>query len=433
MQHLSSQGSAMIALPALIVAVLFARGDYRPRLRTLVLDVLPRIAAAVSIAAVAAITLDLVIKGQVADRWAWVLLWLLTLIAVCTGRIVLTLTHRWARSSGRLARPVVILGAGAIGALVARRLEACPEYGLTPIGFLDDDSRSAASREDGTTPLLGTIDATEEVLAQTRARHMIVAFASSPDSRVSGVIRRCQDRGVEVSVVPRMFEEINGRAKYEAIGGLPLFSLSPFDRTEWRFAIKHTLDRVVSALVLTLLAPLIAVIALAVRLTSPGPAVFRQRRVGRDGKVFDLYKFRSMQCLEPGTTHRADVRLVGSDVGPGGVEGDLRLTPIGGLLRKFSLDELPQFFNVLKGDMSIVGPRPERPDYVELFAREIDGYRDRHRVKSGITGWAQVHGLRGPTSLADRTEWDNYYIRHWSLGLDLKIVVLTVQVLFGGP
>jgi exopolysaccharide biosynthesis polyprenyl glycosylphosphotransferase len=229
-----------------------------------------------------------------------------------------------------------------------------------------------------------------------------------------------------------MFDSMNSRAGYETLGGLPLLTFHTVNRKGWEFGVKHALDKVIAALALVLLSPLMAGIALAVRLTSPGPILYRQRRVGRDGQIFDLYKFRSMHWQpEPGT--RTDdgtaEELVRTDVGPGGIEGDKRYTSIGTTLRKSSLDELPQFINVLKGDMSVIGPRPERPEFVELFGREITGYHERHQVKAGITGWAQVHGLRGATSLVDRTEWDNYYIRHWSLGLDLKILVLTVVAL----
>ena len=160
------------------------------------------------------------------------------------------------------------------------------------------------------------------------------------------------------------------------------------------------------------------------RLSSPGPIFFRQRRVGRDGRSFDLLKFRSMRgsaAAEGGASSRAAGRA------PGGVEGVDRRTRVGRFLRRTSLDELPQLLNVLRGEMSLVGPRPERPEFVELFGHDIDRYGDRHRVKSGITGWAQVHGLRGQTSLADRVEWDNYYIENWSLWLDLKILLMTVR------
>jgi lipopolysaccharide/colanic/teichoic acid biosynthesis glycosyltransferase len=163
--------------------------------------------------------------------------------------------------------------------------------------------------------------------------------------------------------------------------------------------------------------------------------LFSQRRVGRDGKEFDFYKFRSMR-LSPdngssngGATNALEFLLAG-DIAPGGVEGEDRRTAVGRFLRSTSLDELPQLFNVLRGDMSLVGPRPERPEFVELFRQDIVRYGDRHRVKSGITGWAQVHGLRGQTSLAERVEWDNYYIVHWSLGLDLKILAMTLVAMF---
>ena len=185
--------------------------------------------------------------------------------------------------------------------------------------------------------------------------------------------------------------------------------------------------------------PVFLSVALAVRLSSPGPVLFRQRRVGRDGKVFNLYKFRSMRIelpeagSEPEDEQAAPLELLlGGDTAPGGIEGEDRRTAVGRFLRRSSLDELPQFVNVLRGEMSVIGPRPERPEFVEIFRNDILRYCDRHRVKSGISGWAQVHGLRGPTSLAERVEWDNYYISHWSLGLDLKIIALTVSALLRG-
>jgi lipopolysaccharide/colanic/teichoic acid biosynthesis glycosyltransferase len=185
---------------------------------------------------------------------------------------------------------------------------------------------------------------------------------------------------------------------------------------------------------LILLMPLLVAAALLVRCSSKGPVLFRQRRIGRDGRAFDLYKFRSMRVdgHEDDDVDGAESLkfLLGGDTAPGGVEGDDRRTPVGRFLRRTSLDELPQLLNVLRGDMSLVGPRPERPEFVELFKQDIVRYGDRHRVRSGITGWAQVHGLRGQTSLAERVEWDNYYIAHWSLGLDVKILALTFVALF---
>ena len=265
-------------------------------------------------------------------------------------------------------------------------------------------------------------------------RNLIVAFSSVADARVSRLIQHCQELGVEVSVVPRMFDTINYRVGYDTVGGLPLLSFTPSTPTgcSSRSSTRSTGPR--ALLLVRALAACSCARPLAVRLSSPGPMLFRQRRVGRDGKLFDLYKFRSMRVdPKPGRASGA-VRdaglLLAGDTAPGGVEGEDRRTPVGRFLRGTSIDELPQLFNVLRGEMSLVGPRPERPEFVELFRQDIIRYGDRHRVKSGITGWAQVHGLRGQTSLADRVEWDNYYIANWSLGLDLRILALTVVALF---
>jgi lipopolysaccharide/colanic/teichoic acid biosynthesis glycosyltransferase len=169
-------------------------------------------------------------------------------------------------------------------------------------------------------------------------------------------------------------------------------------------------------------------IALAVRLSSPGPVLFRQRRIGRDGREFDLLKFRTMVAGDPAD----DEFAVPAGLAPGGVEGTDRRTRVGRVLRRTSLDELPQLFNVIRGEMSLVGPRPERPEFAELFRERFEHYHDRHRVRSGITGWAQVNGHRGQTPLAERVEFDNFYIEHWSLRLDLKIVLLTLPALLKG-
>ena len=432
--QLSGERSIIIILPAIVVLQMVLRRGYRRRLRVLVLDALPPVVSAVSVAVMAVATLELLTDGQVTDQSGWVRVWLVTVVMVSGGRLMLALAHRWAKSRRLVAKPVLILGAGRVGKRIARRLEAEPEYGLRPVGFLDDDPLSVAHDTRCDVPVIGSLAHMEEAVRLTNAWGLIVAFSTSADAQLGAMVHRCQQLGVEVLVVPRMFDHINHRMVYDAVGGLPLFSLSAVDPKGWQFALKHALDRVFATLLLICLAPLMLALALAARVTSPGPILFRQQRVGRDGKVFTLYKFRSMRwsATEPSRDEVAVARLLRADMGPGGVEGDHRLTPMGGLLRRTSLDELPQLINVVKGDMSIVGPRPERPEFVEMFARDIARYGERHRVKSGITGWAQVHGLRGPTSMLDRTEWDNYYIAHWSLALDFRILLLTIVAIFGG-
>jgi exopolysaccharide biosynthesis polyprenyl glycosylphosphotransferase len=387
------------------------------------------------VSAMAVAMAGLFVNGQAPPQYAGLRAWMFALVAVGLGRMTLSFAQRWARARRLVGKSVLIMGAGVVGAQVARRLESHPEYGLTPVGFLDEDPPSVAEVGGRDLPVLGTIEDLEETVMRTGVRHLIVAFSSVADARVSRLIQHCQELGVEVSVVPRMFDTINNRVGYDTVGGLPLMSFTTVDPRGAQFAFKHALDRVIALVLLFVLAPVILCSALAVSLTSRGPVLFSQRRVGRDGKAFDLYKLRSMH-LAPGQTDPSEDDagplefLLGGDTAPGGVEGEDRRTAVGRLLRRCSLDELPQLLNVLRGEMSLIGPRPERPEFVELFRQDIVRYGDRHRVKSGITGWAQVHGLRGQTSLAERVEWDNYYIAHWSLGLDMKILALTIVALF---
>jgi exopolysaccharide biosynthesis polyprenyl glycosylphosphotransferase len=426
----SAMQAPLLLLPPLVMGLLYLRGLYRTRLRALILDGVAPVVSAVSVAAMVVAMLGLLVNGHVPSQSDWVRAWLFALLAVGAGRVVLSFAQRLARAKRLVGKPVLIMGAGVVGSQVARRLEGHPEYGLVPIGFLDDDPRSIAEVGGREMPVLGTVENLDETVEQTGVRNLIVAFSSVADARVSRLIQRCQELGIEVSVVPRMFDTINNRVGYDTVGGLPLMSFTTVNPRGVQFALKHAFDRVFALVLLVVLSPVMLCAALAVRLSSHGPVLFRQRRIGRDGKVFDLYKFRSMRLdpsrtISSGEDSSALESLLGGDTAPGGVEGDDRRTPIGRFLRRTSADELPQLVNVLRGEMSMIGPRPERPEFVELFNQDIIRYDDRHRVKSGITGWAQVHGLRGQTSLAERVEWDNYYIVHWSLGLDLKILALT--------
>ncbi len=433
--HVPPVRAPLLALPPLVLLLFYLRGLYRTRLRALLLDGVVPVVSAVSVAAMAVAVLGMFLNDQVPSQSDWLGAWFFALLGVGLGRVALSFTQRWARARRLVGKPVLIMGAGMVGAQVARRLESHPEYGLAPIGFLDEDPRSVAEVGGRDMPVLGTVEDLEETVMRTGVKNLIVAFSSVADARVSRLIQHCQQLGVEVSVVPRMFDTINDRVGYDTVGGLPLLSFAAVDPDGLQFAIKHALDRVLASVLLIVLSPVLLCAAVAVRLSSPGPALFTQRRVGRDGKVFDFYKFRSMRVApgdtEPGEkdTGALDFLLTG-DIAPGGVEGEDRRTAVGRFLRGTSLDELPQLFNVLRGDMSLVGPRPERPEFVELFRQDIVRYGDRHRVKSGITGWAQVHGLRGQSSLTERVEWDNYYIANWSLGLDLRILALTFVALF---
>jgi len=432
--HAGSARAPLLAFPLAVMLLFYLRGLYRTRLRALILDGVVPVISAISIGAMAVAVFGLFVNGHAPRQSEFVRTWLFALIGVGIGRIVLSSLQRWARARRLVGKPVLIMGAGVVGAQVARRLEAHPEYGLAPIGFLDEDPRSIAEVGGRDLPVLGTVEDLDETVARTGVRNLIVAFSSVADERVSRLIQRCQELGIEVSVVPRMFDTINNRVGYDTVGGLPLMSFTMVDPRGLQFTVKHGFDRVLALFFLVLLSPVIVLSALGVRLSSAGPVLFRQRRVGRDGKAFDLYKFRSMRMqdghVDPGDEDPGPLEhLLGGDTAPGGVEGEDRRTAVGRFLRRTSFDELPQLLNVLKGEMSLIGPRPERPEFVAQFNQDIVRYDDRHRVKSGITGWAQVHGLRGQTSLAERVEWDNYYIANWSLGLDVKILALTFVAL----
>lgn len=413
------------AFAFLALGLLVSRPDPGSRLHASALDQVAHALAATSLSAMLTIAAGSVTAG--AHHVALSLrLWVFTSLSLSVARVALLSLRRYAISKHALATPTLIVGAGAVGTQIARRLFADTRYGLRPVGFLDTAPLPSHTRSrTPSVPVLSGLSDLRDAVIQLGARHVILAFTSEPDHVLVQKVRECQELGVEVSLVPRLYEAINGRVIVDHIGGLPLLSLRGTNPRGWQFAVKHAFDRAFALIMLVLLAPLMIAIAITVRATSPGGALFRQRRVGRDGRTFELLKFRTMVDADSTSAFSLpDGRA------PGGVEGKDRRTWVGRWLRDMSLDELPQLINVLRGEMSLVGPRPERPEFVERFDLEIDHYVDRRRVKSGITGWAQVHGLRGQTSITDRVEWDNYYIDNWSLWLDLRIIALTVAEMF---
>jgi exopolysaccharide biosynthesis polyprenyl glycosylphosphotransferase len=424
-RHYSSGDLVLAACyPPAALIVLRARGSAGERLKTTFVDTVASVVGGISLATMLAIAAAAIF--DVHDPLSLsVRLWLYASVYLSVARYMLVVVRRRVVAMEAFATPTLIIGAGVIGRHLAHRLLTDPSYGLRPVGLLDADPLPRADHfEQPPVPVLGGMSHLAEAVEATRARHVILAFSSEPDHILAPKIRECQALGVEVSLVPRMYESINERTTLDHLGGLPLLTLHTVDPHGWQFAIKHAFDRTAAGLGLLLASPLLLALIIAIKLSSPGPILFRQRRVGRDGHEFDLLKFRSMRQapLEAAQT----TFVLGAGHAPGGVEGMDRRTGVGRLMRDLSLDELPQLINVLRGDMSLVGPRPERPEYVARFTREVVGYENRHRVRSGITGWAQVHGLRGQTSIADRVEWDNHYILNWSLRLDFRILAMTV-------
>jgi exopolysaccharide biosynthesis polyprenyl glycosylphosphotransferase len=405
-----------------VLAAFAARGMYRPRLRAELLEDMRGVIVATSLAAMAVLTLRALLTDP-AELTAQVLRpWAFATVYVAAGRVALDWSQTQARRAGEALRPTLIVGAGRIGRLTAKRLLENPELGLRPIGFLDKEPMDA--QDDGEVlPVLGASWDLDRVVEEQGVQQVIVSFSRAPDEVLLRLFRRCEELGVNVAFVPRLFEKVTGRLTVDYLGGLPILAASSPNPRGVQFAIKYAADRLLAAALLVLASPVMIGAAVGVLATLGRPIFFRQLRVGRDGREFEMLKFRSMR-KQASDGHEPEFELP-PDTAPGGVEGEDRRTALGAFLRKTSIDELPQLLNVLRGDMSLIGPRPERPEFVGLFERNVYRYGDRHRVKSGITGWAQVNGLRGKTSLGDRVEWDNYYIENWSLWLDLKILLLT--------
>jgi exopolysaccharide biosynthesis polyprenyl glycosylphosphotransferase len=302
-----------------------------------------------------------------------------------------------------------VVGAGAVGMDLARLLDEHPEYGVRTVGVVDDLPRSD-------NPLLvgGSADL-PRLVAEHDVSHIFMAFGPTPSEDLVGLLRSTVLMDVEVHIVPRYFEV--GLAPtgpdVDFVWGIPLYRVRRAALRAAAFRSKRLVDVAVSAGALVAVAPVLAFLAAIVRLTSRGPVLFRQERIGQHGRPIEVLKFRTMEVNDD------------SDV-TWNVANDARLTPVGGLLRKLSLDELPQLWNVVRGDMSLVGPRPERPHFVDKFSPVVRGYGDRHRLPVGLTGLAQIHGLRGDTSIAERARFDNYYIEHWSLWKDVAILFGTV-------
>jgi exopolysaccharide biosynthesis polyprenyl glycosylphosphotransferase len=411
---------ALLVFALVLLALSASAGAYRSRLALSALDQAPDLAVRAVAAAGLATALGLAVGAS--DSF-------LRPVFIAAGvylgvsislRALLFCVVRAARRRGLIAHATLVLGAGQVGKQITTALLEHPEYGLKPIGFVDsnpflDDARRPV-------PVLGGVDALSDIVLDTGARDVIIAFSSEPSSNMVDIIRTCDRLRCEMFIVPRLFE-LHDRSGHdvEVVWGMPLLRMreAPFRMFTWR--IKRLIDIAVSAGLLLLLWPVMALCALGARIETGRGIIFRQVRVGLDGRAFSVLKFCSMRPVD---NNESATRWSIAD--------DDRVGPVGRFLRTSSLDELPQLWNVLRGDMSLVGPRPERPHFVDQFATTYPRYMARHRVPCGITGWAQVHGLRGDTSIADRARFDNYYIENWSLWLDLKIIARTVAVVLTG-
>ena len=388
------------------------RGLYAPHRTDSLLAEAVAVAGAASTVVALLVVATFFVRSYFFSRGVIALFWALSIASVSGFRVAARQVLRALHRRGRSLRTVLVLGGGALAEQVVQRIQQHPETGLRVVGVLCNDPQLPRVRG---VPVLGRYEQVNPILSQCGASQVIVALSREDAAHLEPLLARLEDELVDVGLVPDLLHVATLRSSVEDFDGLPMISLREGPLVGWAAIQKRVFDVAVSSLALLLAAPLLALVALAIRLSCGAPVLYGQERMGLDGRVFRMLKFRTM------------VLDAERESGPVWARrSDPRETRIGGFLRRTSLDELPQLWNVLRGDMSLVGPRPERPVFIEQFRREVPGYMLRHKVKAGLTGWAQVHRWRGDTSLHERVEHDLYYIRNWSLGLDLRILLMTL-------
>ena len=407
-----SQVYAIAALALIGTALLSGGARYRAPLHLSVLDELPNILTRL-LAAVAAVVGLLLLLNDEAAAIGFLQASCAAAGLVVVGRVITTRIIAFVRRRGVATYRTVVIGGGPMAAELARILDEYPMYGLKVVGFVDDGDRFPAAEY---VSRLGGLADLDRAVATTGAKTLLVADGNFSERDLMDAVRtaRCQDN--DLLVVPRMhhFHTVTGSSDH--IGSIPVMRIRNPNLHGPARMIKRAFDVVVAGTAMTLLAPVLVAAALAVRIEGGRGVIFRQVRVGHEGKHFALYKFRTLRASDETESQTLWC-----------VTADERIGPVGRFLRSTSIDELPQLWNILRGNMTLVGPRPERPHFVEQFSEQIDRYAYRHRVQAGLTGFAQVSGLRGDTSVADRARYDNFYIENWSLWLDIKIILRTFR------
>jgi len=337
------------------------------------------------------------------------------LISFFRSQIYFFMKRRYAR--GLNLQNVLIVGAGDMGRTLAQKLFQYKDLGFVVKGFLDNEKQAGETVDvDGGVKVLGRLDDLESILEQGEIDEVYVALDLSNYPQILETLKVVNRFTVAIRLIPDLFQLLTLTSNIQDLDGIPVISVDEVPLRGFKKVVKRAMDIGVSAIGLLLLLPVFIIVGLLVKLTSRGPIFYRQERVGMDGTEFTIFKFRTMGCDAEKTTGPIMSK-----------PGDPRCTPVGRFLRKYSIDEFPQMVNVLRGKMSLVGPRAERPNFVKDFRERIPKYMLRHKMKSGLSGWAQVHGLRQDSSIEKRLEYDFYYIQNWSLALDLKILWMTLR------
>ena len=365
---------------------------------------------------------DLFLKNTLFEvdypRSMFLYVWLYSVLMVVFGRELHRQLTNTLRRRKITADNLLVVGSSKTTADLMASIQQRPELGYNLIGAVD---READPRERvPNIPFLGTYDDLPSIIDRFKIEQVIIALPEGRRTEVPELVMRCQRGRVDIKVLPDIFAYIAGDLNVDDLGGVPLLTVRDIAMRGWKLSAKRGMDILGAIGGIILLSPFMLFTAIMIRRDSPGSVFYTQPRMGLDGRPFPMIKFRSM-------------RIDAEAKGPGWtVENDPRVTKIGKFIRRTNWDEIPQLINILLGHMSIVGPRPERPEWVMKFREQIPRYMERHREKAGLTGWAQVNGLRGDTSIGERTKYDLWYIENWSIGLDLKILIRTVlQTLFG--
>src|SRR4030067_2666386 len=405
----------------LIIPILFIWGFvfkyfglYRPKRMSSYFNEIFDITKACTFSVFILIFLTFLFRQYEYSRLVFLGFWAMTIAAMSFERIAFREILRYMRRKGYNLRYALIVGTGALAEDVLKRIESHPDLGVKVVGFISSNEYSSAKPFKGI-PVAGIYKDIRGIIKEKGIDQIIIALPAGEHNITVEILKDIGDEMVDIKVVPDLYEFMSLRGGVEEFDGLPIISLQDTPLYGWDIVIKRATDIIVSIIALIIILPLMVLIAALIKFASPGPVFYKQERMGIGGDTFQMLKFRTMRTEAEKETGPVWAK-----------KDDPRSTRIGSFLRKPSLDELPQFINVLKGDMSIVGPRPERPVFIEDFRKKIPKYMLRHKMKAGITGWAQVNGWRGNTSLEKRIECDLFYIENWSLLLDLKIMWLTI-------
>lgn len=359
------------------------------------------------------VILYLIIREIHYSRSMMAIFYVLNIFVTALSRFVLRKTLRAIRKKGYNLKHVLVVGYSRAAESYVDRLQWNPQWGYSVYGILDDTMEKDSLYKG--VKVLGTIDELESFLSENLIDEIAITLSLNDYDRLEEIVNICEKSGVHTKFVPDYNSLIPSRPYTEDLMGLPVINIRHVPLSNMgNMLIKRCVDIFGALFGILISSPILLIIAICIKISSPGPIIFKQERVGLGNKPFFMYKFRSMELQDASEEKKAWT-----------VKNDPRVTTIGKIIRKTSLDELPQLFNILKGDMSLVGPRPERPLFVEKFKEEIPRYMIKHQVRPGLTGWAQVNGLRGDTSIRKRIDYDLYYIENWSLGFDIKIILLT--------